>query len=129
MELGTYNLTLSQEGEQDELFKILPKKFCGQLGHKDKATRLPDGSINLAASELSKYQAIRIPGKPIWATQFHPEMSGKENLARLKRYINEYTRVLGKAEVRRTIERFTESQETLHLIPEFIRLVFGNQRA
>ena len=125
MELGTYSLTLTDAGKEDELFRTLPPVFCAQLGHKDKATSMPEGISNLAYSALSPFQALRIPGKPIWATQFHPELNRDENLGRLKRYIELYTQVMSPDELKETIERFQPSPETAGLIPAFMKLVFG----
>ncbi len=84
-EVGTYQLALTQAGQQDELLGPLPRQFLAQLGRKDRASRLPEESVHLASSERCPFQALRISGKPIWATQFHPELSGEENLARVQR--------------------------------------------
>ena len=89
-EVGTYWVTATKEGGADELFGYLPAEYAAQLGRKDRASRLPAGVINLAASERAPFQAIRIPGKPIWATQFHPELTRSENLARFHRYMAGY---------------------------------------
>jgi len=125
MELGTYPLTLTEHGSRDELFSSLPAVFKAQLGHKDKATILPAVAQNLAFSEKAPIQALRIPGKPIWATQFHPELTWEENLGRLKRYIKLYTQVMSEDEIQETIDRFQPGPETLNLIPSFMKIVFG----
>ena len=126
MEVGTYELTLDENGRADDLFSHLPDTFLAQLGHKDRAARLPDGVINLAASANAPYQALRIPGKPIWATQFHPELTGADNLLRFHRYQNEYAAVYGPEEVQAALERFQESPETEELIRVFLDIVFGS---
>lgn len=125
MEVGTYQLKLSEGGKVDELFSTLPATFMAQLGHKDKADRLPPGVINLASSANSRYQAIRIPGKPVWATQFHPELTREENLKRFHRYLDGYASMMNQKEVEETLARFTDSPETEDLIPRFLHLVFG----
>lgn len=124
MEVGSYQLTLSPEGHQDELFSILPGVFWAQLGHKDRAGKLPVDTINLATSENSPYQALRVPGKPVWATQFHPELNREENLLRFRRYLNGYANMMSQAEIESTISRFRDSPETHALIPRFLNLVF-----
>ncbi len=124
MELGTYPSNLTEEGKADPLFSRLPPVFHAQLGHKDKATELPEGVCNLAFSERAPFQALRVPDKPIWATQFHPELNREENLGRLKRYLDLYTQVMTKEELQETIERFQPSPETGNLIPGFMKLVF-----
>lgn len=125
MELGTYPLHLTAAGKEDPLFKRLPETFHANLGHKDQATQLPAGVIHLAGSELALYQAIRIPGKPIWATQFHPEVTHLENLGRFKRYVRLYARSMEPAALKETMDRFTPTPDTERLIPAFMELVFG----
>ena len=125
MEVGTYELMLTEAGRVDELLGYLPPVFKAQLGRKDKAERLPPNCIHLASSTNCKYQAFRIPQKPIWATQFHPELSGDENLARFKRYLGGYTAHMSEEEKKETLSRFVESAETLALIPRFLELVFS----
>lgn len=125
LEVGTYELHLTAGGRDDALFRTLPETFNAQLGHKDRAESLPPGVINLAASENAPYQAIRIPGKPIWATQFHPEMTGPENRLRFDRYKGEYAAVYGPKELKAVVDRFTDSPEADTLIPTFLRTVFG----
>ncbi len=127
MELGTYTLHQTDAGRQDELFSRLPADFDAHLGHKDLATRLPDGAVSLAYSELAPYQAIRLPGKPIWATQFHPEVTRDENLGRFKRYINIYSQTMSPEELENTIQRFTPAPESRRLIPNFMEIVFGKK--
>ncbi len=125
MEVGTYDLTLTDAGQQDELLGVLPRRFRAQLGHKDKASRIPPGCVNLASSKRSPFQAMRIPEKPIWATQFHPELTGEENRIRFSRYLSGYASVMSEEERDSTLSRFAESPETLVLIPRFLELVLG----
>jgi GMP synthase (glutamine-hydrolysing) len=51
IEVGTYEVALTDEGENDPLFGQLPPVFWAQLGRKDRAERLPEGCPNLASSE------------------------------------------------------------------------------
>lgn len=125
MEVGTYQLSLTRVGQQDELLGTLPSNFCAQLGRKDRATTMPDGCLHLASSDRCPYQALRVPGKPIWATQFHPELSGSENRARFLRYQAGYGSVMNNNEQQATLDRFKESPETERLIEKFVNLVFS----
>jgi len=72
-EVGAFELHLTPEAMADELFSVLPPVFMAQLGHKERAEYLPPGVVNLAYSDRGAFEAFRVPGKPIWATQFHPE--------------------------------------------------------
>jgi len=128
IEVGTFELTLTEAGQQDELLGTLPPRFKAQLGRKDRAATLPNTCLHLAASERCPYQALRVAGKPVWATQFHPELSGQENLARFIRYQQGYGSVMSEAERQQTFERFQDSPETETLIARFLQLVFGPQK-
>jgi GMP synthase (glutamine-hydrolysing) len=125
MELGTYTLTLTGEGLVDDVFRVLPLSFAALLGHKDQATAFPAGLKNLAFSDFSPFQGLRVPGKPIWATQFHPEMTHLENLRRFKRYLNEYAKTMSPDEMEQTLNRFQPAPHTANLIPRFMEVVFG----
>jgi GMP synthase (glutamine-hydrolysing) len=125
MEVGAFELSPSDDGRKDELFGYLPDTYMAQLGHKDRAERLPRGVINLASSARAPFQALRIPGKPIWATQFHPEMTGEENLLRFSRYKDVYADLYSPQELQALIDGFVPSPETEELIPRFLDLVFG----
>ncbi len=125
MEVGTYEIQLTDDGRNDDLFNYLPDTFTAQLGRKDKASRLPEGVLHLASSKRAQFQALRVPNKPIWATQFHPELTKESNLARFRRYMAGYAAVLTPEEIQKMIDQFGESSEANQLIGRFIQLVFG----
>lgn len=129
MEVGTYLLTLTPQGQRDEVLGTLPIRFKAQLGRKDRATIIPKESIHLASSGRCLFQAIRWPGQPIWATQFHPELSGEENRFRFKRYLNGYASVMSDEERKKALERFTDSPETETLMARFLKVVFDYEPA
>ena len=122
-EVGTYTLTLTETGRADELFGGLPERFAGQMGHKERARSMPAGLPNLASTSRARYQSLRIPGKPIWATQFHPELDHETNRERFFCYAKNYA-----AEMRdrkeEVLARFSESPESSALLTGFLDLVF-----
>lgn len=89
-EVGTFELSLSEAGKEDPLFGAMPAHCKVQLGHKDRASRLPSGMTHLASTALAPYQALRVEGTPIVATQFHPELNKQDNIDRYLRYWEEY---------------------------------------
>ena len=89
-EVGTYEMTLTEKGQSDAFFGDLPPKFMAQCGHNDSAVELPPGAIQLASSERCELQALRLVGRPIWATQFHPELDMQANMTRYVRYLTNY---------------------------------------
>lgn len=124
-EVGTHELTLTHAGRDDPLLGGLPRSFLAQMGRKDRATRLPEEAVHLASSERCPYQAFRLPGKPVWATQFHPELSGDENRERYIRYLNNYEQHVREELHEDDMDRFRPSPETEAMLPKFIELVFG----
>lgn len=123
-ELGTLELSLTEAGRNDPLLGSLPPTFNAQLGHKDRADRLPLGFENLAASRLCEFQAFRVPGKPIWATQFHPELDGHTNRGRYLRYLEGYAQHLTEDEQKEALNNYRDSPETETLLKRFIELIF-----
>jgi GMP synthase (glutamine-hydrolysing) len=124
-EVGSYTLRLTDAGRADELFRVLPASFCAQMGHKDRATAHPPGIPNLASSVLSPLQALRIPGKPIWASQFHPELDRATNEDRFRHYLKGYAPHLSKADRDEALASFRESPEASSLLTRFVRTVLA----
>jgi GMP synthase (glutamine-hydrolysing) len=124
-EVGTFELELTEAGATDPLFGTLPSRFWAQLGHKDRAVREPDGIPNLVSSERSPLQALRIPGAPIWASQFHPELDRESNLERFWAYMEGYASTMDEAEREAALTRFVASPETSLLLSRFLTEVFG----
>lgn len=89
-EVGTFTLEVTDAGRADPLIGPLAPTFRAQLGHKDRADRLPAGFVNLAQSERAPFQALRVEGVPVFATQFHPELTQTTNTERYLRYWESY---------------------------------------
>ncbi len=123
-EVGTFELELTEQGKIDPLLGKLPARFDAQMGHKDRAASLADGVVHLASSRLCTFQALRIPGKPIWATQFHPELDRQTNLDRYRRYLANYG-PRSAAEQAAAEAGFRESPDSSGLLTDFLDLVFS----
>jgi GMP synthase (glutamine-hydrolysing) len=120
-EVGSFVLGLTDAGRKDELFGQLPAEFVAQLGHMDRAMEMPAGVANLAYSERSPLQALRLPGRPVWATQFHPELDQKTNHDRYLAYMERYDPAsVGKQE---TGFSSLPSPEASALLPAFLELI------
>lgn len=85
-ELGTHELFLTGAGSQDPIFAPLGERFPAYMGHEDRVIELPPGVDLLASSELVPQQAFRVHGKPIYCTQFHPELTVPTLLERVRAY-------------------------------------------
>lgn len=116
-ELGSVEVELTEEGVADPLFGQLPRRFVAQMGHFDRATELPDGVPNLAMSENCPHQALRVPGAPIWATQFHPELDQQGNRDRCVAYIKDFEQIEG--------YQTLPSPHALSILPRFLEIVAG----
>lgn len=128
-ELGTFNISLTRAGEDDPLFRQMPKQFDAQLGHNDSATVLPDGLEVLASSERCPYQAVRVIGAPIYATQFHPELTEEDNITRYMSYIENYLKPGETIEHARkhAQEIHRPSIDANHLLAFFLEVTFGDR--
>lgn len=119
-EVGSHILTPTAEAADDPLFRDMPAPFIAQLGHKDRASRLPDCVVSLASSARCPFQAFRVRGKPVYATQFHPEMDWVENRRRFERYMRQYGVLFGEAEAQRILDSHLPSPESNALLPRFV---------
>ncbi len=85
-ELGTIEVFLTENGLADPLFSSLGARFLAPMGHQDCVVKLPPGAIRLASSERVLNQAFRFPDKPIYCTQFHPELDRRALVERIRAY-------------------------------------------
>jgi len=74
-------LTLTPEGVADPLVGVLPERFHAFAGHKEAADDLPPDAVLLASSARCPVQVYRV-GRRVYATQFHPEVSAEDFIAR-----------------------------------------------
>ena len=74
-------VTLTAEGIADPLVGVLPERFDALVGHKEATDRLPDDAVLLASSAGCPVQVYRA-GRHVYATQFHPEVSTTDFVAR-----------------------------------------------
>ncbi|WP_257460704.1 glutamine amidotransferase [Archangium lipolyticum] len=72
-EIGTVEVSLSEEGRQDPLFDGLPERFVVQATHEDIVEQAPTGANVLAGNANTPVQALAF-GPLIRGVQFHPEV-------------------------------------------------------
>ncbi len=78
MEYGTCEVELTDEAGNDPVFSQMPVRYRCQQGHMDQVTRLTNDCNRMSHSELCPVQAFRVKDKPVYGTQFHPELTCKE---------------------------------------------------
>ena len=82
---GPTVVSLTDEGHHDPLFGPLAQTFTALTAHKEGTDRLPDGAVLLASNEGCPVQAYRV-GDRLYATQFHPEPTGRAFTERMAVY-------------------------------------------
>jgi len=118
-EVGSFFIDRLDAAIDDPVFGSLPERFVAQQGHKDRASRLPEAAVCLAKSELAPFQAIRIGTHPVYATQFHPELTRDSNRARFKRYLSDYQHVFGRNKAQEMLDEFMPSPHASGLLGTF----------
>jgi len=113
-EVGSFSISLTQEGKSDSLFSNLPPKFFAQLGHKDSLKDLPEKSILLAKSKKCKIQSFRYK-ENIYGVQFHPELTLQGVVLKLKLYPS-YT---SKKSINKIIENLKSSPHSSKILKNF----------
>jgi len=74
-EIGTVGVTLTDSAAADPLLAGLPNRIDVHATHLESVLELPPGAELLASSALDPHQAFRLPGRPAWGLQFHPELT------------------------------------------------------
>jgi GMP synthase (glutamine-hydrolysing) len=121
-ELGTVEVQLTEAGRNDPLFGPLGDRFLAPMGHQDCVVRLPPQAERLASSEKVRNQAFRIPGKPIYATQFHPELDRAALIERVNAY-PQYVQSISGESVEVFAENCRETDATNQLLGRFMDLL------
>ncbi|WP_157002181.1 glutamine amidotransferase [Agromyces laixinhei] len=78
-------IRLTAEGTADPLVSVLPGRFDALVGHKEATERPPADAMLLASSAGCPVQIYRV-GTQVYATQFHPEVSTTDFIARAQVY-------------------------------------------
>ncbi len=125
-ELGTHELALTDEGRRDPVFGLLPESFLGHMGHEDCVVELPPGAVRLASSRRVENQAYTFADRPIYATQFHPELDVEELIARVRQY-PEYLELVTGLTLEEFCEAARETPDSAQLIPRFIKSLSGRR--
>ncbi|WP_303851173.1 glutamine amidotransferase [Seleniivibrio woodruffii] len=71
-EIGTVDISLTDEAKKDPIFKSMPKTFSVHVSHTQSVLTLPEGAVLLAENDYEPHHAYRL-GKNAWGVQFHPE--------------------------------------------------------
>lgn len=119
-ELGTGTISLTADGMSDPLFGSLPAEFKGYMGHEDRVSVLPPDAVLLATNYANPVQAYRFLDRPIYCTQFHPELTLATLLSRIEAY-PEYCERIARmpfADFRKSCVEAPESERLLRIFRE-----------
>lgn len=119
-EVGVTWMELTDAGVDDPVFGPLGRRFQALSGHEDHVVSLPDDAVLLASSSRSHHQAFHFPGKPIYCTQFHPELDRAGLVSRIAMYPS-YLPLAGASTLDELEENTPELPETEDLLRRFLR--------
>jgi GMP synthase (glutamine-hydrolysing) len=122
-EIGTIELSLTAAGRADPLFRDFPPSFAAQAGHEDRVVALPPDAVLLASSARVAEQAFRFAGRPIYCTQFHPELDRAAMIERVMTY-PEYVARIARIPFDEFIASLFETPEANLLLKRFVNMVF-----
>lgn len=121
-EVGTIELRLTAAGRADPLFGQLPATFLAHAGHEDRVVALPADAVLLASSGRVAEQAFRFEGRPIYCTQFHPELDRAALLERVRAY-PEYVERSAGVPYDKFVASLRETPEASSLLRRFVEFV------
>jgi GMP synthase (glutamine-hydrolysing) len=123
-EVGTKWMEVTAAGKEDPVFGPLGDRFQVCIGHEDIVTRLPEGATLLASSATIENEVFCFPDKPIYATQFHPELARLDLIARIRRYPH-YLEMTGHSTMQEFEDATPETPEAESILPRFLAHVLG----
>lgn len=123
-EVGTIELDLTDAGLADPIFGSLPSRFAAQAGHEDHVVELPPDAKLLASSPRVREQAFRFTGRPIYCTQFHPELDRTAMLERVIAY-PEYIARIARISFDDFVKNIRETPESNLLLRRFVLHFFS----
>ncbi|MCP3986326.1 MAG: type 1 glutamine amidotransferase [bacterium] len=116
-EMGTVAIRLAEASRCDPILHDSPDGFLAVSVHKERTTKPPDGCTLLAYSAACCH-IFRVPGKPFWAFQFHPEVDRATLIERLTVFKDQYTD--GDDHLQEVLDGARETPESNHLITKFV---------
>ena len=123
-EVGTHWLELTPEGKNDPVFSPLGDRFQVQIGHEDIVTRLPEGATLLASSADIENEAFRFENRPIYCTQFHPELGRDDFLKRIAQY-PDYLPLTGHPTLEELSAATPDTPETEAILRRFVTVALS----
>jgi GMP synthase-like glutamine amidotransferase len=95
-EIGVLNIELTEDGQNDPLFRGLPHNQKSLQWHSVRVAQPPEGAVVLASSPSCPVQAMRI-GANAWSMQYHVEVEPDtvSNWSEVPAYYDALLKVMG----------------------------------
>lgn len=116
-EMGTIPIRLTAKARTDLLYHDVPDGFLAVSVHQERALETPSGCELLAYTDMCIH-GLKVKEKPIWTTQFHPEVDKQVLVERLTRYAKKYTS--GADQLQSVIDSAKETPESNRLLKNFV---------
>lgn len=113
---------LTEAGRDDPLTSGLDERFLALAAHKEATTALPAGATLLASGSACPTQLYRATGSRVYATQFHPEVTPDDFIARAELYREAGYFPPDELHVLADVVRGSEITEPLRLLRRFVDL-------
>jgi len=123
-EVGVTWMTLTEAGRNDPVFGPLGDRFQVMSGHEDIVDSLPDQAALLASSDRVENQAFHFPGRPIYCTQFHPELDRSGLISRISKYPS-YLPLAGASTIEELEELTPETPHTEGILKRFLNMALA----
>jgi GMP synthase (glutamine-hydrolysing) len=114
-EVGTIDVTLTEAGSGDPLFEDCEPILAVHTGHSDLVAAIPHAVDLLGASDTVETQIFRVRGACFYSTQFHPDLTGAEAIARYTAYKQSMSEALS-PEVAHAVSRFRPGSDAAALL-------------
>lgn len=129
-ELGVFPFELTDAGQRDPVFSVLCETNAqpplAAMGHEDIVDVLPPDAIRLASTSRTLNQAFTFPDKPIYCTQFHPELDAQGLLDRVGAY-PKYVKKISGVPLDEFIATLGTTRGVDRLLARFVDVVFGSR--
>jgi len=119
--VGAVPVSLTDDGERDRLFAVLPSRFEAFVGHKEAVSKLPGHAVLLASSPTCPVQAFRV-GENVYATQFHPELDVQGLHTRVEIYKHAGYFPPAEAEAVKAMASAADVRHPHAILPRFVEL-------
>jgi len=119
---GSYTVKLSNQAKNDPLYRGIPEEFKAQYAHKDSLETLPENAVLLGCGKKCNIATFRYK-KNVYSVQFHPELSVKDMMFRVKLF-SEYI----PDSQEKTFKRFKPTTFSEKILSNFIFYIASPQR-